>query len=220
MLNLLGGDAACKNNDAKNGGRGEEIEGGAVDFDEAHRGVPVLKGPAPGLEWGPRVVAGRDDAHGNMGWSGVAGAGHEDGVEGDVGEEAEFEAEGDDLVGVGGEGEVLAAGAEVGEGGVGGAGEFEAEGDEGSVEVEDGTELDFEAEVHGGGGEGAAFEDPAAALGEGGGELGEEREAVGVAVAEELEDLEGRGGERGGNGDGIEVREVHGWGPAFEVADC
>ena len=48
--------------------------------------------------------------------SGQAGAAGEQGVEGDVVEEGEFEADGDDLAEVGGEAEVLAAGAEFGEG--------------------------------------------------------------------------------------------------------
>ena len=92
----------------------------------------------------------------------------EEGVEGDVFEEADFDADGYDLAEVGGGGRLFAAGAEVGEGEVAGAGEFEAGGEDGGVEVEDGAELDLDAELHGGGGEGLAVEDPAAAIGEGG----------------------------------------------------
>jgi hypothetical protein len=147
-------------------------------------------------------------------------------VKGDIGEETDLEAQGEDLVGVGGEVDVLAAGAEVGEGGVGGAGEFEAGGDEGAVEFEDGAELELEAEVHGGGGEGAAFEDPSSALGEERGELGQEGEAVAVAIGEEVEGLGGAGGGMSCEAVLLEVGELrlHGVCPAFLVvagdADC
>ena len=93
----------------------------------------------------------------------------EDGLEGCVFEEADFDADGDDLAEVGGGAEVFAAGTEMGETEVSGAGEFEAGGDDGRVEFDDRAELDLEAELHGGGGEGLAVEDPAAAFGEGGG---------------------------------------------------
>jgi hypothetical protein len=96
----------------------------------------------------------------------------EDGVEGRVFEEADLEADGDELTEVGGGGEVFAAGAEMGEAEVSGAGEFEAGGDDGGVEVDNGAELDLNAELHGGGGEGLAVEDPAAAVCEGGGKGG------------------------------------------------
>jgi len=56
--------------------------------------------------------------------SGEAGTGHEQRVESDVFEEAESEADGDELAGLMGAGEVLARVAEGGEGGVGGAGEL------------------------------------------------------------------------------------------------
>lgn len=109
----------------------------------------------------------------------------EDGLEGCVFEEADFDADGDDLAEVGGSGEVFAAGAEMGEAEVSGAGEFEAGGDDGGVEFDDGAELDLDAELHRGGGEGLAVEDPAAAVGEGGGEGG--KEAVALFVAEALD---------------------------------
>src|ERR1700730_6912380 len=94
----------------------------------------------------------------------------EDELEGCVFEEADLDADGDELTEVGGGGEVFAAGAEVGEAEGSGAGEFEAGGDDGGVKIDDRAELDLEAELHGGGGEGLAVEDPAAAFGEGGGE--------------------------------------------------
>ena len=120
--------------------------------------------------------------------SGEAGAGGEEGVEGDVVEEGEFEAEGYGLAEVGGEAAVIAAGAEFGEGFVAGAGEFDSGGEDGGVEVEDGEELDLDAELHIGGGEGFAVEDPAAAVGEGGGERG--KQAVALLIGEGL-DVEG-----------------------------
>jgi len=143
--------------------------------------------------------------------SGEAGAGHQDGVQGDVGEEADVEAEGEGLDLVSGKTDVFAAGAEVSEGGVAGTGELDAEGDEGSVELEDGDELKLEAEGHGGGGGGLTLEDPAAALEEAGGELGQEGEAVAVEVTEEIEDL---GAARGGveaeiGGSGLPKAGVH-----------
>ena len=106
----------------------------------------------------------------------------EERVEFDVFEEADLDAEGDDLAEFGGA-EVFAAGAEVGEGEMGSAGEFDSSGEDGGVEVEDGEELDFEAELDGGGGEGAAFKDPAAAVGERGREQGEDGGAFLVAEA-------------------------------------
>ena len=75
-------------------------------------------------------------------------AGGEDGLEGGVFEEADLDADGDDLAEVGGGGEVFAAGAEMGEAEVAGAGEFEAGGEDGGVEIDDGAELDLDAELH------------------------------------------------------------------------
>jgi hypothetical protein len=66
---------------------------------------------------------------------------------------------------------------------MGSAGEFDSGGEDGGVEIEDGEELDFDAELYGGGGEGAAFEDPAAAVGERGREQGEDGGAFAVAEA-------------------------------------
>jgi hypothetical protein len=109
----------------------------------------------------------------------------EEGLEGCVFEEADFDADGDDLAEIGGGGEVFAAGAEMGEAEVSGAGEFEAGGDDGGVEFDDRAELDLDTELHGGGREGLAVEDPASAVGEGGGESG--KEAVALFVAEALD---------------------------------
>ena len=72
-------------------------------------------------------------------------------MEGEVVEEGKFEADGDDLAEVGGEGQVLAAGAEFGEGVVAGAVEFDAGADDGRVEVEDGADLDLDPELDVGG---------------------------------------------------------------------
>jgi len=121
-------------------------------------------------------------------WSGERGAGGQQGVERDVVEEGDFKADGNDLAEVGGEGEVFAAGAESGENFVAGAGEFDAGGDDGGVEVEDGAELDFYAEFDVGGREVLAVEDPAAAVGDGGGKVAQQ--AVALFVGEGL-DVEG-----------------------------
>jgi hypothetical protein len=121
--------------------------------------------------------------------SGSGGEFGEDGLEGCVFEEADFDADGDDLAEVGGGGEVFAAGAEMGEAEVAGAGEFEAGGDDGGVEIDDRTELDFDTELHGGGGESLAVGDPASAVGEGGGEGGKEALALFVAEALDVERL-------------------------------
>lgn len=123
------------------------------------------------------------------GSSGEARAGHEQGVEGDIFEEAEFKAQGKDLVWLRRAGEVVAAGAEVGERGMGGAGEFEPGGDERGVEFDDGAQLDFEAELHAGGREGFALEDPAPGVGKGRGEEREEPLPILIAVSLELECL-------------------------------
>jgi hypothetical protein len=123
-----------------------------------------------------------------LGGLGGWGEGGEKGVEGYVFEEADFNAEGDDLAEVGGGVDVFAAVAEVGEREVGGAGEFDAGGEDGGVEIEDGAELDLDAELDGGGGEGFAVEDPAAAVGEG---VGEEREDGGALFVAETLDVYG-----------------------------
>jgi hypothetical protein len=110
-------------------------------------------------------------------------------VEGEVFEEANLEADGDDLAEAGVGGAVLAAGAEVGEAEVTGTGEFETRGDDGGVEVEDGAELDLEAELHGAGREGFAVEHPAATVGKPRGERGEETVSIFVAEALNIEKL-------------------------------
>ena len=92
---------------------------------------------------------------------------------------------------------MLAAGAEVLEGEVRGAGELDADGEDGGVEIEDGAELDLYAELDGGGGEGLAVEDPAAAVGEGEGELGQDGGALFVAEALDVDGLQW--GRRSGN---------------------
>jgi hypothetical protein len=106
-------------------------------------------------------------------------------VEGGVFEEADLEADGDNLAEVGGGGQVFATGAEMGETEVAGAGELETSCEDGGVEIDDGAELDLEAELQGGGREGFAVENPAAAVSEGGGEGG--KEAVPFFVAEALD---------------------------------
>jgi len=94
-------------------------------------------------------------------------------VQGEIFEEADLQADGDDLAQVGGGGAVLPAGAEVGEAEVTGAGELEAGGDDGGVEVEDGAELDFKAELHGAGRKGFAVKHPSSTVGKARGESGE-----------------------------------------------
>jgi len=76
----------------------------------------------------------------------------EDGLEGCVFEEADLDADGDELAEVGGSGEIFAAGAEMGEAEVSGASKFEARADDGGVEIDDGAELDLDTELHAGGG--------------------------------------------------------------------
>jgi len=115
----------------------------------------------------------------------------EDGLEGCVFEKADFDADGNDLAEVRGGGEVFAAGAEMGEAEVSGAGELEAGGDDGGVEVDDGAELDLDSELYGGGGECLAVEDPAAAVGERGGEGGKEAVALFITEALDVERLHG-----------------------------
>ena len=73
----------------------------------------------------------------------------EDGVEGRVFEEADLEANGDDLAEVGRGREILAAGAEVRESEMADAGELESGGEDGGVEIDDGAELDFDVELDG-----------------------------------------------------------------------
>jgi hypothetical protein len=107
-------------------------------------------------------------------------------------EEADLDANRDELAKAGGGGEVFAAGAQMGEAEVSGAGEFEAGGDYRGVKIDDGAELDFYAELHGGGREGLAVEDPAATIGEGRGEDGKEAVALFVAEALDIERLHGR----------------------------
>jgi hypothetical protein len=120
---------------------------------------------------------------------GCGGGGEEQGVEGEVFEEADLEADGDDLAEVSGGGAILARGAEVGEAEVAGAGEFEARGDYGGVEIEGGAELDLEAELHGAGGECFAVEHPATTVGKPRGEDGEETVSFFVAEALNIERL-------------------------------
>ena len=104
-------------------------------------------------------------------------------MEGDVVEKIDLDAEGDDLAQVESGAEMFAAGAEVVEGEVAGTGEFYASREDAGVEVEDGAELDLDAELDGGGREGPAVDNPAAAVGEGVGEQGQEGGALGVAEA-------------------------------------
>jgi hypothetical protein len=117
----------------------------------------------------------------------------EDGLEGGVFEEADLEADGDDLAEVGWCGEVFAAGTEMGEAEMASAGEFETGGEDGGVKIDDGAELNLEVELHCGGREGLAVEDPAAAVGEGGGEGGQEAVALFVAEALNVERLHSDG---------------------------
>src|SRR5437899_657253 len=79
----------------------------------------------------------------------------------------------------------------MGEAEVSGAGELEAGGDDGGVEVDDGAELDLDSELYGGGGECLAVEDPAAAVGERGGEGGKEAVALFITEALDVERLHG-----------------------------
>ena len=108
-------------------------------------------------------------------------------MEGGIFEEADLNAYGDDLAEIGGGGEVLATGGEMGEAEVAGASELKARREDGGVEIDDGTELDLNTKLHGGGGEGFAVEDPATAVGEGGREGGEETVAFFVAETQDVE---------------------------------
>jgi hypothetical protein len=126
-----------------------------------------------------------------LGLSSSRGAFGEDGLQGGVFEEADFDADSDNLAEVGWGGEVFAADAEVGETEMTGAGEFQAGGDDGGVEIDGRAELDLEMELHGGGGEGLAMEDPSATVGKGGGEGGEEAVALLVAEALDVKRLHG-----------------------------
>jgi len=110
-------------------------------------------------------------------------------VEGEIFEEADLEADGDDLAEVRSGGEVLAAGAEVGEAEMTGAGELKAGGDDGGIEIEDGAKLDLEAELHGAGREGSAVEHPAATVGKRRGESGDETVPLFVTEALNIERL-------------------------------
>ena len=110
-------------------------------------------------------------------------------MEGEIFEEADLEADGDDLAEVRSGGEVLAAGAEVGEAEMTGAGELKAGGDDGGIEIEDGAKLDLEAELHGAGREGSAVEHPAATVGKRRGESGDETVPLFVTEALNIERL-------------------------------
>src|SRR6266849_1370512 len=92
---------------------------------------------------------------------GLGGGFGEDGLERRIFEEADLDADGDELAEVGGGGEVFAAGAEMGEAEVAGAGEFEAGADDGGVKIDDRAELNLDAELHGGRGESLVVENPA-----------------------------------------------------------
>ena len=110
-------------------------------------------------------------------------------MEGCVFEEGDLDAEGDDLGEIGGAGEVLAAGAEVGESQVAGAGEFKAGGEDRGIEVNDAAELDLEEELHGVWRDGLAVQDPSAALGKGRPERWEKALTLLVAEALDIERL-------------------------------
>ena len=113
----------------------------------------------------------------------------EDGVEGRVFEEADFETNGDDLTEVAEGGEVLAAGTEVRESEMADAGELESGGEDGGVEIDDGAELDLDAKLHGGGGESFAVEYPAATVGEGRSKGGKKTVTLFVAKTLDVERL-------------------------------
>jgi hypothetical protein len=112
-------------------------------------------------------------------------------VESRVFEEGDLDAEGNDLPEIGGGGDVLAAGAEVGEPQVAGAGKFKTRGKNRGVEVNDGAELDLESELHGVGGDGLAVQDPSATVGKGRGESWEQPLTLLVAEALDIERLHG-----------------------------
>jgi hypothetical protein len=112
-------------------------------------------------------------------------------LEGGIFQKTNLDADGDDLTEIGGSGEIFAAGAEVGEAKMARASEFEAGGDDGGVEIDDRAKLDLEAKLHGGGRKGLTIEDPAATVGEGGGEGGEEAVALFIAEALDVERLHG-----------------------------
>ena len=108
-------------------------------------------------------------------------------MEGEVLEEVDLEADGDDLTEVGSAGSVFAAGAEIGQTEVPGAGERQARGDDGGVEIESSAELDLEAKLHGCGRKCFAIEHPSAAFGKARGEDGEETMSFFVAEALNIE---------------------------------
>lgn len=112
-------------------------------------------------------------------------------MDGDVVEEADLQADGDDLAEFGRQAQMLTAGAELGEGHVAGACEFDSGGDDGGVEVEDREQLDLDAELHVGGGEGLALEHPAAAIAEGRRQVGKQAVALFVGEALDVERMHG-----------------------------
>ncbi len=136
-----------------------------------------------------------DGAPAPGGDSGEAGGGGHEGVQGEVVEEVDFEADGDDLAKLAGDTEMFAAVAEFGKRFVRGSGEFDAGGEDGGIEVDDGAQLDLDAELGVAGRQRIAFEDPAAAVAEGAGEAG--KDAVAVFVGKCL-DCEGLGHRRFG----------------------
>ena len=121
------------------------------------------------------------------------GGSGEDGLEGGVFEEADLDADGDDLAEVSGSGQVFAADAEVGETEVAVTGELKARGEDGGVKIDDGAELDFQVELNSRGGDGFAIEYPAAAFGEGGGKRVKDGVAFFVAETLDVERLHGEG---------------------------
>jgi hypothetical protein len=106
---------------------------------------------------------------------------------------ADLDTDGNYLTEVGWGVEVFPAGAEMGEAQMATAGEFEARGEDGRVEIDDRAELNLQAELHRRWREGFAFEDPAAAVGEGRSEGGKKAVALFVAEALDVERLHGKG---------------------------
>ena len=123
--------------------------------------------------------------------SGERADGHQQGVQGYVFEEADFQADGYDLAEVCRDPGIFPAGAEIGQGEVAGTGQFETRGDDGGIKIKDGAELDLNAEFYGAGRERLSVDHPASAVGKRSGEMGKNALTFFVAEALDVQGLHG-----------------------------